>query len=205
MLDKVFPISGNKISSFIADDDALKFSSSTSETTVDSFKESFAKKLSLATKIEIKYDSIKSIKKEDNDLEVLIKYKNFVGLPIDFEFSFADPTDCDTFFTFLERERFFTKINEVLTPFKAIRNYLIGLFATIGFTIFTYYQAIEISKGNAEEAHSWKVRLFNYVARLLGEKGILAIGVILSGFLLYIIWKRYKNPPNQIKFIPSNG
>ena len=66
MVDKVFSISGNKISAFILDENSLKFSSSSSET-VDTFREAFAKKLSLATKVEIKYDTIKSIKKEDND------------------------------------------------------------------------------------------------------------------------------------------
>jgi hypothetical protein len=204
MVDKVFSISGNKISAFILDENSLKFSSSSSET-VDTFREAFAKKLSLATKVEIKYDTIKSIKKEDNDKGVLIKYKTVVGIPSDCEFSFSDPTDYETFFTFFEKERYFTKSHETLTPIRAIRNYLIGLIATIGFTIFTYYQAIEIANGTVEEATSGKVRTFNYVVGLLGDKGVIAIGGTISAYLISKIWKRFSNPPNQIKLLPPNA
>ncbi len=203
-MDKVFSVTGNKISAFIADENSLKFSSSTSDT-VEAFKEAFAKKLSLATKVEIKYDAIKSIKKEDNDKDILIKYKTFVGIPSDCEFSFNDPADYDTFFTFFEKERYFTKSHETLTPFRAIMNYLIGLLATIGVTIFCYYQTIEIANGTVEEATSGKTRTFNYVVGLLGDKGVIAIGALISAYLLYKIWKRFSNPPNQIKFLPPNA
>ena len=203
MVDKVFSITGNKISAFITDENALKFSSATSNT-VDTFREAFAKKLSLATKVEIKYDSIKSIKKEDNDKDILIKYKTFIGVPSDCEFSFSDPADYGIFFTFFEKERYFTKSHETLTPFRAISNYLIGLAATIGLTIFTYYQAIEIANGTVEESHSGKARLFNYIVGLLGDKGVLGLGVLISGYLIYKIWKRFSNPPNQTKLLPPN-
>jgi hypothetical protein len=41
MIDKVFSVTGNKITSFIIDEDSLKLSSSTFET-VDDFKLAFA-------------------------------------------------------------------------------------------------------------------------------------------------------------------
>jgi len=85
MVDKVFSITGNKISAFITDINSLNFSSSTSNS-ADTFKEAFAKKLSLATIVEIKYESIKSIIKEDNDKDVLLNYKTFVGIPSDCQF-----------------------------------------------------------------------------------------------------------------------
>lgn len=204
MLDKVFSIKGSKISSFIVDEDSLKFTSSSSEISIDTFKENFAKKLSLSTKIEINFDSIKSIKKEDNGKDILIKYKGFVGFPSECEFSFEAPIDYDTFFSFLEKERYFTKINETLTPFRSTRNYLIGLLATIFFTFFIYNQAIKIANGTVEASHSGKAMLFDYVIGLLGDKGVLAVGIFFSGYLGYRIWIRYKNPPNQIKFLPPN-
>lgn len=204
MIDKVFSITGNKISTLITDDNSLKFSSSTSDT-VENFKEAFAKKFSLATKVEIKYDAIKSIKKEDNDADISIKYKTLVGIAGACVFSFNDPADYHTFFIFFEKERYFTKIDETLTPFRAIRNYIIGLLATIGVTIFCYYEAIEIANGTVEEATTGKTRAFNYVVGLLGEKGVIMIGVLISAYLLYKIWKRFSNPPNQIKLLPPNA
>lgn len=204
MVDKVFSITGNKISTLIIDENSLKFSSSTS-TTVENFKEAFAKKLSLATKVEIKYDAIKSIKKEDNDADISIKYKTFAGIPGDCVFSFNDSADNHTFFIFFEKERYFTKSYETLTPFRAILNYMIGLLATIGVTIFCYYEAIEIANGTVEEATTGKTRAFNYVVGLLGEKGVIMIGVLISAYLLYKIWRRFSSPPNQIKLLPPNA
>ncbi|GAB2819375.1 hypothetical protein [Ferruginibacter profundus] len=204
MIDKVFSITGNKISAFIADENSLKFSSSTADS-VDTFRAAFAKTLSLATKVEIKYDAIKSIKKEDNDKDVLIKYKTFAGIPAECEFSFSDPADYATFFTFFEQERYFTSIHETLSPFKAIKNYLIGLSATIGFTAFTWYHAMDIKNGTAEEVNSGKGKAFDYIVGLLGDKGVLAIGILISGYLIYKIRKRFSNPPNQTRLLPPNA
>jgi hypothetical protein len=203
MINKVFFISGNKISSLIADEESLKFSSDTYNT-VETFKEAFNKKLSLATKVKIKYDSIRSIKKEDNEKNVWIKYKTYAGFRSDCVFSFNSPADYEVFFIFFEKERYFSRTHETLTPFKAIRNYLIGLMATIGFTIFMYYQAIEIKNGTVEETHSANTKVFNYAVGLLGDKGVIAAGALTSCYLLYKTWKRFSNPPNQVKLLPPN-
>jgi hypothetical protein len=199
MLNKVFLIRGNKISSFITDEDSLKFSSKRLDT-IEEFHEAWDKKISLATKIEIKYDSIRSVMKEDDDKDVTIKYKHFSEI----EFSFIDESDYETFFSFLEKERFFTKRCETLTPWKAIRNYLIGILVVIGLTIFTYYQALEIANGKVEETSDGKTKLFNYVVGLLGDKGVILVGGLIILYLIYKIRGRYSNPPNQLKLSPIN-
>ena len=204
MADKVYSITGNKIASLITDENSLKISSATFDT-VESFQEAFIKKLSLATKVEIKYDSIKHIRKEDNSKDVLIFYKKYFGIPLDCEFAFTDTADYEMFFTFFEKKRYFIRSHETLTPFRAARNYLIGLLATIGFTIFAYYQAIEIANGTVEEASTGKVRAFNFIVGILGDKGVLLLGVLISGYLVYKIWNRFSNPPYQIKLLPPNA
>ena len=108
MIDKVFSITGEKITALIIDDDSLKFSSSYADT-VAAFREAFDKRISQATKVEIKYDSIRSIKKEDKSKDILIKYKTAPVLPGDCKFSFNNPADLALFFSFFEKERFFTK------------------------------------------------------------------------------------------------
>lgn len=203
MVDKVFSISGNKISSFITDEGSLKFSSQKFNT-VSEFQEAWNKKVSLATKFDVEYDAIKSITKEDNDKDILIKYKAWAGMPGACEFSFSTFTDCEIFFSFLEKERYFKRTQETLTPIKAIKNYLIGFIATIGITVFSYYQALNIANGTAENADNGKARVFNFVVGLLGDKGVMAVGLSISCFLFYKIWTRFSNPPNQTKFLPPN-
>jgi hypothetical protein len=204
MLNQVFLINGNKISSFVADTDSLKFSSS-SFNSVEEFLTSFGKKLSLATKVEIKYDSIKSVQKEDNDKTVAIKYKALAGIASSCEFSFNNENDYEVFFNYLEKERYFKRTAETLTPFKAIRSYILGLLLTIGVTIFAYYQAIGIANGTLEDSGNRKTRAFNALVGLLGDKGVLAVGAAIAAYLVYKIWSRYSNPPNQLKLMPPNA
>jgi hypothetical protein len=204
MIEKIFSVSGNKISSLIIDESSLKFSSQ-SHNSFAQFQESWGKKLSLATKVEVKFDSIRSIKKEENEDEILIKYKTFAGIPSECEFSFDNKTDYDTFFYYFEKEKNYQKSNEPLTSFKAIKNYLIGLAVTIGGTIFSYNLAAAISDGTADVNPGRKGRFFYSILNLIGDKGVLLIGTAISAFLIYKIWTRFKNPPNQIVLLPANS
>lgn len=202
MINKVFSITGTvgetKISAFIADEDALKFASSNYDT-VDEFREAFAKKLSLTINAEIKYNSIKSIKKEDNNNIVLIAHKAFLG-SAECAFSFTDSEDYNTFFTFLEKEKYFTKHRETLTPFGAIKNQLIVLLIVICFTILCYYVAVGLANGTVKE--SYDTIFFDVIIGFIGNKGVLAVGILISAYLVYKIWQRFSNPPNQIIFLP---
>jgi hypothetical protein len=205
MLNQVFSVNGNKISSLVADDNSLKFSSQNSHATVDEFLAAWQKKLSLATKVEIKYDSIKSVQKEDNAKSIIVKYRTWAGFTSDCQFSFSNEQDYEVFFHFLEKERYFIRTHETLTPFKAIKTHAIGLAITIAITIFSYYQSLAIANGTVEEEHNAKSRLFNALIGLLGDKGVLAAGASIACYLLYKIWLRFKNPPNQTRFIPPKG
>jgi hypothetical protein len=204
MLNQVFSVSGNKISSLVADADSLKFSSS-GFTSVDEFLTSFVKKLSLATKVEIKYDSIKSIQKEDNAKTIVIKYKGLGGITQSCEFSFANESDNEVFFSYLEKERYFKRTAETLTPFKAISSYILGFLLTIGITAFAYYEAIGIANGTLEDSGNRKTRAFNALVGFLGDKGVLAVGGLVTAYLGYKMWTRFKNPPNQTKFMAPNA
>jgi len=204
MLNQVFPIHGNKIFSFVADTDSLKFSGSRFNT-VEEFLTAFGKKLSLTNKIEIKYDSIKSVRKEDNAKTVKISYKTFAGITGSCEFSFNKEEDCELFFNYLEKERYFQRTIETLTPFKAIRSHILGLVLTIAVTAFAYYQATGIANGTVEISGYGKARAFDALLGFLGNKGVLAVGGAITAYILYKIWLRYSNPPNQTRLIAPNG
>ncbi|MBS1509791.1 MAG: hypothetical protein JST86_03070 [Bacteroidetes bacterium] len=204
MINKVFLITGNKLSAFITDESSLKFSSSKSHS-VEEFEEAYGKKFSLATRIKVKYESIKWIKKEEHDEKVIIRYSVFAGIPAECEFSFDHTEDVEIFFSFMEKERYFTRTHKKLTPFRAIKGYLIGLLATIGVTIFTFYMAIEIANGTAAKPKDSKGIIFNRIVGLLGTNGVVAIGAIISIYIIYKIWIRYNNPPNQTRLIPPNS
>lgn len=200
--NRVFEVTGYKILSLIIEDDALKFSSEKLHS-YDDFQLSWNKKLTLATKLEVKYDKVKSIKKEVSDSQIKIKYAWGI-LPSEVVFAFVNDVDYEIFVNFLIKRRYFKKIEETLTSFKAIKNYLIGLLVTIGFSALCYYQAIKISKHGVEKSGNVKTRLFKQFLGFIGDKGVLVISVIIVCYLLYKIWNRYKTPPNQIKLLPPN-
>lgn len=206
--NNVFSVTGNKIASLVFAENALRFSSSRFELK-DAFDEAWAKKLTLATKVEIKYSAIKSVSKENPGKDITIRYRALAGLPSDCVFSFDDESNTDTFFNFLEKEQYFRRTEETLSPIKAASAYLAGLIFTIAITIFCHYQALELStpegleKAN-EQASNGKTKLFNMAIAHLGDKGVWAIGILIAGYIIYKIYQRVTNPPNRIRFVPQN-
>jgi len=203
MLQQVFSVTGNKIASLLAGEKAFLFSSQ-HFTSPEAFQAAWEKKLSLATKVEVKYEAIKSVHKDDDGSTILIKYKTVLGIPTNCEFSLHDKSAYPLFFNYLQKELYFTRQEEKLTPLKSIVNYLIGLAATLAFTAFSYSEALKIANGTVAEAHSGKEQLFNEAIGALGDKGVLAAGGILATYLGYRAWKRFSNPPNRLLFLPPN-
>jgi hypothetical protein len=192
------------MSSFVADGNSLKFASHESAT-VKEFQDRWKKKLTLGTRTEIEYDAIKSVTKEDNDRNILIKYRAWAGFPGELEFAFQDYYDHELFFRFLEKERYFKRVRETLTPIRAIRNHVIGLSAVIVITALAYYEAVGIANGTIELEGSGKEQAFKLVASLLGDKAVIAIGTLIVIFLLYKIRRRISSLPNQTKLLPPNA
>jgi hypothetical protein len=204
MTNRLFAVSGNKISSLLIDDDSLKFSSS-KFTSADEFREGWNKKISLSTKTEVKFDKIKSVRKEENDEDIMIKYKTVVGVTGECEFKFENQSDNYVFFDYLQKVQLYQKVNEKLSPFKAIKGFLTGLGITIAIIVFCYFHALDMANGTAEESHSGKGRMLNKIVEILGDKGVLIVGGAITAYLIYQIYKRYKNPPNMVSLLPPNS
>jgi hypothetical protein len=202
MNNKVFSIDGKKMSSLVFTENGIRISSSNFNS-IEEFEAGWDKKLSLATKTEIKTEAIKSISKEDTSDDVLIKYKGLAGMPMQAEFQFSDTITFDEFIETLSSKFYFQKNEIKLSPFNAIKSYLLGLAITLGGTIFCYFQAIEIANGTFN-SNSRKGRAFENIVGMLGENGVLILGAAIITFILYKIWTRYKNPPNQLLLLPAN-
>jgi len=199
--NEVWPIFGNKIHSLLVDDQSLRFTSKKIKYPED-FEEAWAKKWTTATKLEIKHSSIRSISKEDDTLEIRIVYRTRIGIPGGCVFSFFDAGIAKAFLDYMEKEHYFTYTNERMVPFKAVSGYILGLASTIATTGVCCW-IITGKNGGADDASDVKARLFVYLLNLLGRKGILAIGIGISGYLLFTIWKRATNPPRQTRLVRS--
>ncbi|MBC7720528.1 MAG: hypothetical protein H7068_00800 [Pedobacter sp.] len=202
---RLFKVSGSKIQSLYIADTGLQFSSNYIASSEDEFIDFWNKKLSLATKVEVQFEKIKSVTKEDSGKEIIIKYKAFVGIPSECEFSFDNAYDVEVLFNYLEKEQYFARTEEHLTPIKAVIRYAIGFVFALAFIIFCYYEAIAITNGTTDEPSSGKAQLFMRLIGFLGDKGVLALGFAGLSYIGYKIVTRFKNPPQQTKLLPPMG
>ena len=203
MTDKVFLIESDNFKSLFLGDEAIMFHGDTIES-VDEFTAAWNKKITLSKRDDIKFSAITSITKNDDSKNIRVSYKNAVHIPDYYEFSFLNDEDYETFFTVLEKHFFFKRSNEKLTSFKSIQKSLFGLVLTVALTIFSFHQAIDIEKVGIDENESSKLKLFDKLLKLLGGKGVLLIGAIVTAYFIFKIWKRLNNPPMQLKLTKQN-
>ncbi|MFC4230889.1 hypothetical protein ACFOW1_03230 [Parasediminibacterium paludis] len=201
---RLFKVSGSKIQSLYIADSGLHFSSNKFDAEED-FEQSWGKTLTLATKIEIPFDKIKSVTKEDAAKELSIKYKAVLGIGSDCEFSFVDNSNVEVLFNHLQAEHYFTRSEAQLSPFGAIWKHLLGLALVAGVTVFSYNEALAMANGAAYEPSTGRARLFMRLIELLGDKGVLVVGIAIAGYIGYKLVTRFKNPPIQIKLLPPMG
>ena len=206
--NKVIKISGSNVERMVLGENAIQLMSKSGET-LEEFNETWNKTMTMATKREIKYNSIKSIIKEEGEEEVEIKYKGIAGVTNSEKLSFLESNDKDEFYNFLQSEKGFLKTEEKMSPIKSALPYLGGLALTLFLTAFGYYQSIELATGNAVELEGYsraarRERFFNSIIETLGTNGVLLLGIAISAYTAYMIWKRYKNPPVQTQFMPKN-
>lgn len=201
--NQVFPVSGNKIQCVLIDEQSLRFSGRRFKFSED-FEEAWHKKLSATTKLEIKHPSIRSITKEDQEMTIRIVYRTRIGIPGECEFSFFDPAIAAGFLSYMEKEQYFVSTHERASRFKAISRYVLGLIFAVAMTWVCWYLVVDGQHGGSDEDSDAKARLFLYLLGLLGEKGVLAIGIVICGYIGFKIWKRAGNPPFQTRLVRRN-
>jgi hypothetical protein len=205
-IDKVFNVQGEKIGSLAFGEEGLMLSSKSFKTR-EEFDTAWSKKLTIATKKQIKYDTIQSVTQEESEASVNVRHKMKLGIPGSSIFAFQQEGDNAGFYEILEKNYYFKRSEERLSPLKSAASYIFGLVFTVGITILAHYQAVALASGTsltdgASSSSQRKMRLFNSIIEAIGDTGVIAIGTLISGYLCYKIWKRYTNPPVQLKLVP---
>ena len=204
--NQVIKVSGEKIESLVLGENAIQLADK-AFASIEEFQETWNKKLTLVSKSEIKYDSIKSISKEENEDEVVVKSSIGMGIPGETKFAFANSGDKDAFFDFFQQKGF-TRTDDNLSPMKSAMPYIWGLLASIAISSYAFFEAMSMSagtfvenEGNSRSAR--KSRFFDSIIEALGTNGVLLIGLGATAYIAYLAWKRFKNPPMQTKLVPN--
>jgi hypothetical protein len=202
MIKRIFPVTGEKIASLLLDNRSFKFSSRKFNT-VEEFEEAFHKTLSLAKTTEIKHSSVKSVRKPELSNNITIRHNTLMAGNV--VFAFDNQSDQAFFFNYLEQGLSFRKRRETMSIFIASRKSILALLITIGATALGYYLAERAASG--EELHfrgrrRGMLKLFNFVAEMLGQTGVIVAGTLIASFFIYKITRRFKNPQQQLVFVP---
>jgi hypothetical protein len=195
LTDKVFKIVGSKKSSLVLGENSIQVSSLTFST-LDDFNNSWTKSLTIATKRELQYESIKYVKKEESEDIIKIRYKGPLNITGECDFSFSDKNDYNLFFNYLVKVRYFSRADDRLSPFKSARPYIFWLIFIIGFTSISLFQFSRIQSGTTSiNSDGHKIGLYNHLLVTIGDNGIWLIGTLIALYTVYKIRLRFKNPP----------
>jgi hypothetical protein len=199
---KMYSIAGEKMSTLVVDSLSMKFSSE-SYVSIEKFDEAWSKKLKLAKTFEIENGKIIRISKEEKEAELKISHEGFMSIVSSCEFSFNQLHDELEFYKNLEIEKYYTKSEQQLSSFKAVKNYCIGLILTIGVSYFCFTQALDLENGILEE-HScnYKARMFYSAIEFLGVKGVILVGLAICSSIAYKIYTRFIHPPIVTVYSP---
>jgi hypothetical protein len=205
---KIIPVTGEKIKSLVLSENEMRLLNK-GFSTIEEFNEQFDKKLTLVTKNNIKYSDIKLITKESSEEEVVVMYSGTLGMNRKCKIEFDIDSDREEFYTFIQEQKKFKRTDETMTTLNSLKPLLIGLAITLAIVIFGYFQAIDVAspdfiENDNDSRSGRRTRLFHSIIKVLGTNGVLIVGLAIIGFILYKIWNRYKNPPVQTKFVPSN-
>jgi hypothetical protein len=197
--NQVLKVTGEKIECLLMSENAIQLLSSECAT-ADEFNAAWTKKLSLATKSEIAYKSIKSITKEEGEDHIVVKS----GMVGEQHLTFQNADDLQSFYAFFQNEKGFVKTEETMPALKSAMPYVWGLVGTLAATGLGYYLSVADDapqEGSTRSAR--RGRMVQWVVDTLGTTGILLLGFGISAYVAYMIWSRYKNPPMQTRLVPA--
>lgn len=200
-------VSGEKIECLVVGENSIQLADK-AFSSIEEFNETWNKTMTLVSKSEIKYESIKSISKEENEDEVVVKASGAMGIPSETKFAFVNNSNKDAFFNFFQGQKSFIRTDDTLSPMKSAMPYIWGLLASIAISSYAFFEAMSMNAGTfvATEGNSRgarKSRFFDSIIEMLGTNGVLLLGLGASAFIGYLAWKRFKNPPMQTKLVPN--
>lgn len=156
--------------------------------------------LKVISKLIISYDKITKIKynKTEKKVDIYNKQSSLISTPTTLQFSNSEGAE-QLYTSCCNEMPYFSSNDKQSSVFGAIIEPGVLLSMVIGFTYFLYYSAIQI-KTNPDylienTTRAGRAILITKLLNILGDKGVLAIGAILSVASLIFMIKRVKNPP----------
>lgn len=167
--------------------------------TPEAFREGFAKGGLLATMTTASYDKIKSFSSHGNNKTLSVNHKGIgLGMPGDLNFE-NGATDVHNILTYLEKVQGYNRTEAQMGAGKAILPNVFYVAFSLLCTFGMYGMANDPNPAEFSGRRQWAGQLADSLSKSIGPVGVLLLGIGITGFLGWQLWKKYQNPPVETR------
>ncbi len=149
----------------------------------------------------IPLDNISEIKYNDESTEVKFTYTNENDKKKNTSINFGDKATSNAFGDELGEQ---LGMNKSVTQEGKLMPLLINSLLALGMIFLTYYVGTMNDTSELESSSSrrsrGKLAILRLIVDTLGQTAVLIIGGLISVFLIYLAYKRYTNPANEVVY-----
>lgn len=152
----------------------------------------------------VPFKSISKIKLNEKSDKIKFNYANTKGKSEDIDLSFDHKEDAMKIGEFIANKTSLKKSIQTESTTKAFLFNVLYILSSIGLTAFlAMSEDLDVDQDSysrsARRARSGKA-LINMIHNLIGQTGIILIGIIVTAYFIFKTWNRFKNPANDIIF-----
>lgn len=176
--------------------------SSSKEKSAEGFEKTIEKSGMLTKTEAIPFASISSVKFNEATDTASLLYTNAKGKEKDLTLQIGDDEVSNEFGEFLGSHLQFGRIETQESQLKPLLLNGLYLIIAVGATIFlgTMDGADEIDSDTGSRKSQRNKAIFKFLYETLGPTGIIIVGSLISLFLGYRLYNRYKNPAKEVIF-----
>lgn len=168
---------------------------------IEKFEKAVAKTGMLKSAFSYPISSITSISYNEASENITIRYKNEKDKIKKLKLSFEEVNDSNNFGQQLGEHLGLTPSSKTEKTWKPL---LLNAFYLIGTILITYFLATiedtaELADGSTRRSRS-RGAILQLIVDTIGQTGVVIIGTLISLYLAYRLYNRFKNPANEIVY-----
>ena len=168
---------------------------------LEKFEEGIQKTGMMKSSYAYPLSTISEISFNEASESVKIKYQDEKGKEKKFKFGFGDKDLSNQFGQFLGERLNMTKSQKQEGQIKPLLLNALYLIISVGMTIFlaTLDDTAELAEGGSRRSRN-KGAFLKLIVDTIGQTGVIILGSLISIYLGYRLFKRFKSPANEIVY-----
>ena len=200
MENQIFAIESTLWKSLLLKDDELWLSQN-KVSSLEKFESAVQKTGMLKSAYAYPLSSISEISFNEASESVKLKYQNEKGKQKKLNIGFGEETLSNQFGHYLGEKLGLAKSQKQESQLKPLLLNLVYIIITVGATFFlaTMEDSSELTDSGSRRNRN-KGALMKMLVDTVGQTGVIIIGSLIAVFLIYRLYKRFKNPANEVVY-----